>query len=135
LPEDATPRDPAGSAAGRAARVAILAAVLGVLATWASDGPVDLDGLEGPDNGWLVLIAAAFALAWTGSMARGSRVGVVAVGGAAVVMAWTALENWLDARGILGARVGFGLLLVLAASVALAFTAVARGVQLRQTRP
>jgi uncharacterized membrane protein YhhN len=134
LPEDATPRDPAGSAARLAARVAILAAVLGVLATWTRDGRVRLDGLEGPDNGWLVLIVAAFALAWTRSMARGSRIGVVAVLGAAVVMGWAALETWLDSREAVGARIGIGLLLVLGASVALGLTAAARSAQLRPTR-
>ena len=106
--------------------------MVGVLATWTSDDPVDLDGLEGPSNGWLVLIVAAFALAWTGSMSRGTRAGVVAVVGAAVVMGWAALENWVDGRAVLGARVGFGLLLVLAASVALGVVAVARAAQLRR---
>ena len=45
--------------------VAIAAAAVGVFSTWTNDGPVSLDGTQGPNNGWLVLIVAAFALGWT----------------------------------------------------------------------
>jgi hypothetical protein len=62
-------------------------------------------------------------------MARGSWPGIVAVAGSAVVMCWAALGNWLDGRDVLGARVGLGLLLVLAASIALAVVALRRGAQ------
>ena len=77
--------------------------MVGVFSTWASDGPVTLNGTQGPNNGWLVLIVAAFALGWTRSMTRGSWVGVAGVLGAAVVMAWTAIENWRDNQDVLGA--------------------------------
>jgi uncharacterized membrane protein YhhN len=102
--------------------------------TWTSDGSVDLDGTQGPNNGWLVLIVAAFALGWAGSMARGSWIGVVGVLGASVVMGWTAIENWLDSRDVLGASASYGLLLVLAASVVLAGAAVAGGADARLRR-
>ena len=102
--------------------------------TWTSDGPVDLDGTQGPNNGWLVLIVAAFALGWTRSMARGSWIGVIGVLGASIVMGWTAIENWLDSRDVFGATASLGLLLVAAASVALAGAAVARGVELVSVR-
>jgi hypothetical protein len=55
--------------------VAIAGAAIGVLLTWTSDGPVRLDGMQGPNNGWLVLIVAAFAVGWTRSMLRGSWAG------------------------------------------------------------
>jgi uncharacterized membrane protein YhhN len=126
LPADATHGDGGGAAAGRVARAAVVAAVLGVLATWTSADGVRLDGVEGPNNGWLVLVLAVLALAWTRPLARGSRVGIVGVAGAGVAMAWTALESWLDGRAVLGASAGVGLLLVLAASVALVGAAVAR---------
>jgi hypothetical protein len=112
------------------ALVAIVNAVLGVFLTWTNDGPVHLNGLQGPNNGWLVLIVAAFALGWTRPLYRGSWIGVVGVLGSAVVIGWTAVENWLDNRDVLGASVGVGLILVFAASVALACAAVWRGTAL-----
>jgi hypothetical protein len=77
-----------------------------------------------------VLIVAAFALGWARSMNRGSWVGVVGVLGAAIVIAWTAVENWLDSRAVFGATASLGLVLVLAASVALGAAAVTRGLEL-----
>ena len=93
-----------------------------------------LDGTEGPNNGWLVVIVAALALLWARSMARGSWVGVLGVLGQAAVMGWTAIANWLDSRDVLGASVGYGLLLVLGASLALAAVGVARGLELLRVR-
>lgn len=93
---------------------------------------MDLDGTQGPNNGWLVLIVAAFALGWTRSLARGSWTGVLGVLGASVVMGWTAVQNWLDSRDVFAAAASFGLLLVLAAAFALGGAAVARAVMLIQ---
>ncbi len=109
--------------------MAIGGAVVGVLWTWTSDGPVRLDGTQGPNNGWLVLIFAAFAVGWTRSMLRGSWLGVAGVLGSSIVMGSTAVESWLDSRDVFGASASFGLLLVVGASVALAGAAVARGLQ------
>jgi hypothetical protein len=67
-------------------------------------------------------------------MARGSWVGVIGVLGASVVMGWTAIQNWHDSRDVFGATASYGLLLVVAASVALAGAAVARGVELVYVR-
>jgi hypothetical protein len=108
--------------------------VLGVGLTWTSDGPVHLDGTDGPNNGWLIVIVTAFAIGWMRSMARGSWVGVAGVLGTAVVIAWTAGENWLDSRAVYGSRASFGLLLVVAASIALAASAAMRAAELG-TRP
>jgi hypothetical protein len=126
LPDHATRLDRALRVAPRAA---IAAAVLGVLLTWTSDGPVGLGGTEGPNNGWLVVIVAAFALGWLRALEQGSRVGVLGVVGSALVMAWTAAQSWLDARDVVGARPGIGLLLVLAAALVLAGVAVVRAVE------
>ena len=100
--------------------------MLGVFLTWTTDGPIRLDGTDATNNGWLVLIVAAFALGWTRALTAGSWVGVVGVLGASIVIASTAVENWLDSRAVLGARASYGLVLVVAASVALAAAAVAR---------
>jgi hypothetical protein len=132
LPEEARPWY--ASWARVAALAAIAGAAVGVFATWTTDGPVGLDGVQGPNNGWLVLIVAGFALAWTGSMARGSWFGVVGVFGSAVVMGWTAIESWLDGRAVSGATPSVGLLLVVAASVVLGAIAVARAAELRVRR-
>jgi hypothetical protein len=110
--------------------VAIAVAVVGVFSTWTGDGPLTLNGTQGPNNGWLVVIVAAFAVGWARSMLRGSWVGVVGVLGSAFVMAWTAIENWLDNRDVLDATASYGLLLVLAAAVTLGATAVVSGVKL-----
>jgi len=118
----------------RLARAAIAAAALGVFLTWTSDGPVDLDGTQGPNNGWLVLLVAGLAAVWSRAMARGSLVGVIGVFGSAVVIGVTAGENWRDGRNVLGSTAAFGLLLVVAASVALAGVAVARGLALARSR-
>jgi hypothetical protein len=109
---------------------AIAAAAVGVFSTWTNDGPVSLNGTQGPNNGWLVLIVAAFALGWGRSMARGSWIGVVGMLGSSVVMGLTAVENWVDSREVLGATASYGLLLIVAASVALCLVAVVSGVEL-----
>ena len=103
---------------------------MGVFSTWTSEGPLTLNGTQGPNNGWLVVIVAAFAIGWIRALARGSWFGVVGVLGVALVMAWTAVESWLDGRGVVGSSAGRGLLLVVAASVVLAGAAVARGAEL-----
>ena len=49
-------------------------------------------------------------------------------------MGWTAVENWLDSRDVLGATASYGLLLVVAASVVLGSAAIARGAELTRRR-
>ena len=73
-------------------------------------------------------------------MERGSWVGVVGVLASALVIGWTAAENWHDARDVLDAGVSYGLLLVLVASAVLAAAAAVRAVSLlrdpaRRARP
>jgi cardiolipin synthase A/B len=101
-----------------------------VFATWTSAGPVSLNGTQGPNDGWLVLIALAFALGCLRSLAHGWWLGVAGVAGASLVVGWVAIEDWLENRDALDADPGYGLFLVLAASLALAAAAVVRGVQL-----
>ena len=110
LPRHATPR---------VVRLALAIAAIGIFLPWSSAGPVRLDGTEGPNNGWLVLIVAVLALGWVRSMARGSWIGVIGVLGAGIVIGWTAIENWLDNRQVLDAGASYGLLIVVAASVVL----------------
>ena len=49
-------------------------------------------------------------------------------------MGWAALASWRDTREVLGASVGYGLILVLGASLALAAAGVARGLELLRVR-
>ena len=109
-------------------RIAVAAVLVGVFVTWVTDGPVRLDGTQGPNNGWLAAIVAGLALFWI-PMLR-SWVGVIGVLGAGLVIGWTALENWLDARATLGASAASGLLLVLAGGSVLAGVALVRAVEL-----
>jgi hypothetical protein len=126
-----TDPNPRGSSAARrrlACRVGVAAVLLGVFATWVADGPVRLDGTQGPNSGWLALIVAALALLWIRTL--GSWPGVIGVLGSGVVIGWTALENWLDARAVLGASPRLGLALVLVGSVALIAVALVQAVDL-----
>jgi hypothetical protein len=114
--------------------IAIAVAVVGVFCTWTNDGPVSLNGTQGPHDGWLVVIAAMPALLWARSLVRGTWVSVIGILGSAAVMGWTAFASWRDSREVLGASVGYGLVLVLAASLALAAAGVARGLELLRVR-
>ena len=134
MPEDATRRDGGRSWTQFVAPVAIAVAVVGVFCTWTNDGPVSLNGTQGPHDGWLVVIVAVPALLWARSMARGSWFGVSGALGAAAVMGGTALASWRDSRDVLGATVGYGLLLVIGASLVLAAAGVARGLELLHVR-
>jgi hypothetical protein len=117
----------------RALVVAGLAiATVSVFLRWVSDTRVALDGTEGPNNGWLVLIMVAFAAGWTRSLLRGSRAAVVGVTGAAVVIAWTAIESWHQARQADAATASYGLLLVIGASVMLASGAILTAARTRR---
>jgi hypothetical protein len=111
-----------------ASRVAVASVLVGVFVTWVADGPVRLDGTQGPNNGWLVAILAGLALLWIRML--GSWVGVIGVLGSGLVIFWTALENWLDSHATVGASAAPGLLLVLAGSVVLTAAAVVRAVEL-----
>jgi hypothetical protein len=127
---DPTARGGTAAAWRTATRLAAVAVLFGVFVTWLADGPVRLDGTQGPNNGWLAVILAVLTLPWLRMLARGSWVGVVGVLGAGLVIGWTALENWLDARATIGASIGFGLLLVLAGSVVLMAAALVRAYEL-----
>ena len=109
-------------------RIAVAAVLVGVFVTWIADGPVRLDGTQGPNNGWLAAIVAGLALLWIRML--GSWPGVIGVLGSGLVIGWTALENWLDARAVIGASPRLGLVLVLAGSVALTTVAVVQAVEL-----
>ena len=113
---------------GWVASIALAVAILGVFLTWTSFGSAGLDGTQGPNNGWLVVIVGVFALGFIRVMARGSWVGVAGVFGASIVMFWTAVENWLDNRQVFGGTAGYGLVVVVAASAVLAATAVTTAV-------
>jgi hypothetical protein len=109
-------------------RVAVAAVLVGVFVTWVVDGPVRLDGTQGPNNGWLAAIVAALALLWIRML--GSWPGVIGVLGSGLVIGWTALENWLDARAVMGASPRLGLVLVVAGGVTLTAVALAQAVEL-----
>ena len=109
--------------------VALAAVVVGVFSTWTKDGFITLNGIQGPNDGWLVVILVVPALLWSRMTERGSWVGVIGLLGASLVMCWTAIEDWQDGRD-LGASVGWGLLLVVVASLVLAIATAVRAVQL-----
>jgi hypothetical protein len=95
-------------------------AVIGVFGTWRSAGAVSLDGVEGPHNGWLVIIFALIALAGVRSLSRHGWLGIVTVLAAACAMLYTTIGNLLDDRAVFGGNAGWGLWLCIAASVVLA---------------
>src|ERR671910_3316900 len=121
---DPTPRGDGDLRRRLVCRIGVAAVLVGVFLTWVADGPVRLDGTQGPNNGWLAAIVAGLALLWIRML--GWWPGVVGVLGSGLVIGWTALENWLDARATIGASAGLGLLLVLAGSVVLTAAALVR---------
>ncbi len=58
-------------------RAAIVFAIVGVFGVWRNTAPGSLDGVEGPHNGWLVVIFGLIALVGVGALARGSWFGIV----------------------------------------------------------
>ena len=109
-------------------RVAVATVLVGVFLTWLADGPVRLDGTQGANDGWLAAIVAGLALLWIRRL--GSWPGVIGVLGSGLVIGWTALQDWLDARAVIGASPRLGLVLVLAGSVALTALALVQAVEL-----
>ena len=107
----------------------VVAALVGVFSTWTNSGPVSLNGTQGPNNGWLVVIFALVALGGVRALSRGSWLGVTAVLGAAVVILWTAVEGLLDNRDVLGGSTGWGLWLTILAALTLAAAALVVAVQ------
>ena len=118
----------------RVAYLALAAAAIGVFLPWTHDGPVRLDGLEGPNNGWLVLIVAGLALCWMRAMGRGSLVASAAVFGSALVIGLTAVNDWLDGRRVVDATAAYGVVIVVAASVVLASAAALQILLARRAR-
>jgi peptidoglycan/LPS O-acetylase OafA/YrhL len=118
----------------RVAYLALAAAAIGVFLPWTQDGPVHLDGLDGPNNGWLVLIVAGIALCWMRSMGRGSLVASAAVCGSALVIGLTAVNDWVDGRRVLDATGAYGVMIVVGASVILAAAAAIHIPRPRQAR-
>jgi hypothetical protein len=106
-----------------------LLAIAGVLGTWRNAGVVSLDGLEGPHNGWLVIIFALISLAGVGALTRGSWLGIVTVLGCAAVMLVTAVRNVVSDGDVLHGSSGWGVWLTIGASVVLAGCAVLAAVQ------
>jgi hypothetical protein len=109
--------------------VAILLAIAGVFGTWRNTGAVSIDGLEGPHNGWLVIIFALIALAGVRSLARGGWLGIVTVLGSAAAMLFTAIENVVDDNDVMGGSSGWGVWLAIAASAILAAAALYAAVE------
>ena len=109
-------------------RIGVAAVLVGVFVTWLADGPIRLDGTQGPNDGWLAAIVAGLALLWIRML--GSWPGVIGVLGSGLVIGWTALDDWLDARAVIGASPRLGLALVLAGSVALTVVAIVQAVEL-----
>lgn len=107
--------------------------LVGVFSTWTEIGATTLNGTQGPNDGWLVVIVACFAVVWLRLMEQSSwtgAIGVVGMLGAAVVICWTAIEDWHENREVFDAFAGHGFWLVVAGGVALAVVAVIRGFDL-----
>ena len=109
-------------------RIAVAAVLVGVFVTWLADGHIRLDGTQGPNDGWLAAIVAGLALLWIRMLE--SWPGVIGVLGSGLVIGWTALDDWLDGRAVIGASPRLGLALVLAGSVALTVVAIVQAVEL-----
>jgi hypothetical protein len=116
-----------------ACRAAILLAVVGCFGTWRSSGPVTLDGVQGPHNGWLVIVFGLIALIGVGAAARGSWTGIVLVFCCGFVMTYGAVTSLTDDPPVLGGSSGWGVWLTTFASAGLALGAIVAAV--RSVRP
>ena len=116
-------------------RAAIVLAIVGVLGVWRNAGAVSLDGVGGPNNGWLVIIFALIALAGVRALARGSWLGIVTVLGSAIVMLTTAIHDVTSGNDVLGGSAGWGVWLTVAASVVLAACAILAAVSRVRPKP
>ena len=116
-----------------ACRASILLAIVGVFGTWRSVADVSLNGVEGPHNGWLVVIFALIALAGVGPLARGSWPGIICVLGSAAVILYAAVLALVEDGDAIGGRSGWGVWLTIVASTVLAGAAVYAA--LRRVRP
>jgi hypothetical protein len=105
-------------------RAAIVLVVAGVFGPWRRTGTVSLDGVQGPHNGWLVIIFALLALIGVSSMSRGSWLGIVTVLGSVGVMLFAVVENLSDDNAVLGGHSTWGLWLTIAAAGVLAVGAL-----------
>ena len=100
-------------------------AILGLFGTWRVAGSVSLDGLEGPHNGWLVLVFGLIALAGAGSLSRGGWLGILTVLGCGGAMLYGAVVSLAEDGAVLGGRSGWGVWLTTVASACVAALAVA----------
>ena len=114
--------------------MAIPLAIAGVFGTWRTQDGVSLNGVEGPHNGWLVVIFALIALAGVRALGRGSWLGVITVLGCAAVMLFAAIETMVADGDAYGGRSGWGVWLTLAATVVLAACALTVAVQRTRAR-
>jgi hypothetical protein len=114
-------------------RAAIVLAIVGVFGTWRKAGAVSLDGVQGPHNGWLVIIFALIALAGVGALARGSWLGIITVFGSAAVMIFTAVHDVVNDNAVIQGSSGWSVWLTVAASAVLAGFAVIASI--RRVRP
>lgn len=105
-------------------QLAVLAGIVGVLGPWRNVGAVSLDGLQGPHDGWLVIVALLLALAGVGSLAR---TGLTLVAAAAAL--YFVVDNLLDDRAAVGGSSGWGIWLTLLAALALGVLAVLAAVR------
>ena len=110
-------------------RIAVAAVLVGVFVTWVADGPIRLDGTQGPNDGWLAAIVAGLALLWIRML--GSWPGVIGVLGSGLVIGWTALDELAGRpRGDRRVPRVSDSLLVLAGSAALTAVAIVQAVEL-----
>lgn len=117
-----------GRQLGWACGLSVVLVVLGVLGTWRAVGPVSLDGLEGPHDGWLVVIFALVALVGVRSLARGGWLGIGTVAGCASAALYVAVGDLVADGSALGGTSGWGIWLTIAASALLACCAVAAAI-------
>jgi len=119
---------------GWTCRAAAVATILGVFGTWRTVGPVSLDGLEGPHDGWLVVVFVVVALAGVRSLARGGWLGIATVGGGAAAAGFTAVSNLLDDADGLGGSSGWGVWLTIAGATVLVGAALAAAAERLRAR-
>jgi hypothetical protein len=117
---------------GWVSRAATVAVLIGAFGTWRTAGPVSLDGLEGPHDGWLAVLFALVALVGAGSLGRRRLPGTALVLGCGAAVVYFTVRNLVDDGAVFGGSAGWGIWLTIVAGGALVtapVVAVARRVR------
>lgn len=94
----------------------VVATLVGVFSTWASGDAHTLNGVQGPQNGWLAVIYALIGAAAVRAVSRRSWLGIIAT----LLVSAVVLVTVVDNQGVPGFGNGWGFWMTLTGGALLA---------------